>query len=438
MTDRFPPFRLRLALMLYALAWWVLLPLVIVYLRLRARKDPDYGLHMAERFGLVRAALRNPVWVHAVSLGEMRSATPLIRALLAQGESVVTTHFTPAGRREALREFSPEIAAGRVQVVWVPFDMGFAYRGFLRRFAPRYGLVMEIEIWPRMIMSARARGVPLFMCNAQYPQKSFDKDMSGWGLRAALTGGFAGGFVKSTLQAERFAAAGMRNIHVTGELRFDQPIPQAQLAAAENLRARLSKGRPTFTLTSVVEGEDAVYIDMIRQSRDVFFIYVPRAPERFDQVADMLAGAGLRFARRSDVLDAKLAAADLPDIDVLLGDSMGEMYFYLALCDRAIVGGGFVTKGAHNIIEPLALRKPVIVGPHIWTIAYPAIEAIAAGVCHHVHNAAELHTAVTTPVDVPEARIAAFYAQHAGAVERTLAALPQALANAAPPHSGKV
>ncbi|WP_322894728.1 MULTISPECIES: 3-deoxy-D-manno-octulosonic acid transferase [unclassified Yoonia] len=428
MSESFPLFRLRLALMLYALVWWVLLPVVILYLRLRARKDPDYATHLAERFGVVRPAFRNPVWVHAVSLGEMRSATPLIRALLAQGEQVLTSHFTPAGRREALREFSAEIAAGRVQVVWVPFDMGFAYRQFLRRFAPKYGLVMEIEIWPCMIMSARARGVPLFMCNAQYPQKSFDKDMAGWGLRAALTGGFAGGFVKSALQAERFAAAGMGNIHVTGELRFDQPIPQAQLNAAERLRDRLTRGRPTFTLTSVVEGEDAIYIDMIRQTKGVFFVYVPRAPERFDEVAGMLAQAGLRFARRSELLDAQLGAQDLPDIDVLLGDSMGEMYFYLALCDRAIVGGGFVTKGAHNIIEPLALRKPVIVGPHIWTIAYPAGEAIAAGVCQLVPDEAALLAAVTAPVDVPEARIAAFYADHAGAVDRTLAALPRALA----------
>lgn len=428
MNKRFPPLRLHVAMVLYALVWWVLLPVVIIYLRLRARKDPDYGLHLAERFGLVTARLHHPVWVHAVSLGEMRSATPLIRALLAQGERVLTTHFTPAGRREALREFSSEIAAGQVQVVWVPFDMGFAYRQFLRRFAPKYGLVMEIEIWPRMIMACRAGGVPLFMCNAQYPQKSFHKDMAGWGLRAALTGGFAGGFVKSAMQAERFAAAGMDNIHVTGELRFDQPIPQAQLDAAERSRQGLTRGRPTFTLTSVVEGEDAIYIDMIRQTKDAFFVYVPRAPERFDAVAGMLTEAGLRFARRSEVLDAQLHADDLPEIDVLLGDSMGEMYFYLSLCDRAIVGGGFVTKGAHNIIEPLALRKPVIVGPHIWTIAYPAVEAIAAGVCHNVRTEADLLAAVTTPVAVPEARITAFYAEHAGAVERTLAALPLALA----------
>ncbi|WP_445809461.1 3-deoxy-D-manno-octulosonic acid transferase [Yoonia sp.] len=428
MTDRFPPLRLRIALLAYGLAWWFMLPVVMIYLRVRARKDADYGAHLAERFGLVRAGLRNPVWVHAVSLGEMRSATPLIRALLAQGECVLTTHFTPAGRREAMREFAAEIAAGHVQATWVPFDMGLAYAAFLRRFAPKYGLVMEIEIWPRMIMACRAQGVPLFMCNAQYPQKSFDKDMAGWGLRAALTGGFAGGFVKSALQAERFAAAGLRNIHITGEMRFDQPIPQAQLQAAARLRERLVAGRPAFTLTSVVEGEDAVYIDMIRQVPDAFFVYVPRAPERFDEVAGMLREAGLHFARRSQVLDAALGARDLPQIDVLLGDSMGEMYFYLALCDRAIVGGGFVTKGAHNIIEPLALRKPVIVGPHIWTIAYPAQEAIAAGVCHHVQTEAELLEAVQAPMTVNDDQIAGFYADHAGAVDRTLAALPLALA----------
>jgi 3-deoxy-D-manno-octulosonic-acid transferase len=423
-----------MALLLYAVAWWVLLPVVIVYLWLRARKDPAYGAHFAERFGFARPMLRNSVWVHAVSLGEMRSATPLIRALLAQGECVLTTHFTPAGRREAEREFGAEIAAGRVQVAWVPFDMGLAYAAFLRRFAPKYGLVMEIEIWPRMIMATRARGVPLFMCNAQYPQKSFDKDMAGWGLRAALTRGFAGGFVKSALQAKRFAAAGMRNIHVTGEMRFDQPIPQAQLEAAARLRDALVGSRPAFTLTSVVAGEDAVYIDMIRRTQGAFFVYVPRAPERFEEVADMLHDAGLRFARRSDLLDASLGATDLPQIDVLLGDSMGEMYFYLALCDRAIVGGGFVTKGAHNIIEPLALRKPVIVGPHIWTIEYPAQEAISAGVCYHVQTEAELLVAVQSPMVVKEDQIAAFYADHAGAVDRTLAALPHALAGLREPR----
>lgn len=428
MQPAFPPPKLRIALMLYSMLWWVLLPVILIYLWRRGRKDPDYWRHLGERFGAYAPKVKNPVWVHAVSLGEMRSATPLIKALLAEDHHVVTTHFTPAGRREATRAFAHEIAAGQVQVVWVPFEYGFAYRRFLKRFAPQYGLVMEIEIWPRMIMACRNHGVPLFMCNAQYPKKSFEKDQRGLGLRASLVQGFAGGFVKSDGQRDRFAAVGMPNIHVSGELRFDQPIPQAQLEAAEKVRDALTQGRPSFTLTSVVEGEDATYIAMIKAAPRVFFTYVPRAPERFDEVATMLTEAGLRAARRSDLFDAdlKLVTAN-PDIDVLLGDSMGEMYFYLALCDRAIVGGGFVTKGAHNIIEPLALKKPVIVGPHIWTIEYPATEAIAAGVCHHVTTPVALADAVKTPAPVSDAQITAFYDTHAGGVAKTLAAIPKAL-----------
>ncbi|MEJ6403917.1 3-deoxy-D-manno-octulosonic acid transferase [Yoonia sp. 2307UL14-13] len=419
MVDDFPPLKLRIALWLYSLLWWVMLPVILLYLWHRGRKDPLYAQHMNERFGRYDRPLNGAVWVHAVSLGEMRSATPLIRALLDKGEKVVTTHFTPAGRREAEREFATEMANGSVRTIWVPFEYGFAYRRFFRAFAPKYGLVMEIEIWPRMITAARKVDVPLFMCNAQYPEKSYEKDKGG--VRAALIAGFAGGFVKSDIQRARFADAGLRDIHVTGELRFDQPIPQAQIDAAVALREGLSRGRPTYTLTSVVEGEDAIYIDMIRKNPDAFFVYVPRAPERFDEVARLLQDADLTVARRSALLnDHLLLEQGPPDINVLLGDSMGEMYFYLALCDRAIVGGGFRESGAHNVIEPLALKKPVIVGPHIWTIEYPATEAIAAGVCTQVQDAAALSRVVAQPPTVTDAQITAFYKVHAGAVQQTL------------------
>jgi 3-deoxy-D-manno-octulosonic-acid transferase len=428
MPPNVPNLKLRLALIGYSILWWLLLPLALLYLWRRGRKDPLYFQHLGERFGRYPTTLNSPVWVHAVSLGEMRSATPLIRGLLAQGEHVVTTHFTPAGRSEALREFAAEIAAGTVQVIWVPLEYGFAYRRFLSQFAPKYGLVMEIEIWPRMIMACRKRGTPLFMCNAQYPKKSFEKDQQGLGLRAALVGGFSGAFVKSAAHQDRFATVGMKNIQVTGELRFDQPIPQPQLDAAAACRDAFTKGRPSFTLTSVVEGEDAIYIDMIRQTKGLFFTYVPRAPERFDEVAEMLQAAGLRYARRSEVFDDSLAlTTGTPEVDVLLGDSMGEMYFYLGLCDRAVIGGGFVPKGAHNVIEPLALKKPVIVGPYIWTIAYPAAEAIAAGVCHKLQSADELLPAVQTPQNVSDSQIGTFYAAHSGGVARTLAAITKAL-----------
>jgi 3-deoxy-D-manno-octulosonic-acid transferase len=359
-----------------------------------------------------------------VSLGELRSAVPLIRALLARDETIVTTHFTPAGRREAEKVFAPEIAAGRVHTVWVPFEFTWCFRRFFAAFQPKCGLVMEIEIWPRMIVAARAASVPLFPCNAQYPAKSFarDRDRSRW--RFDLMAGFAGAFVKSGLQRDRFAAAGTPNIHVTGELRFDQPIPAAQVEAGETVRAQIA--RRTITITSVVKGEDAVYIPLISALKGPdapLFIYVPRAPERFDETCQMLTDAGLRVARRSAILSPDLALNGDADVDVILGDSMGEMYFYLALCDLALIGGSFVEKGAHNISEPLALHKPVVTGPHTWTIEFPMVEAQAAGVAHQVATPAELESYIRSGTLPGPDAIAAFLTEQTGAVGKTLAAL---------------
>ena len=414
---------LRRALLAYRALMWLLLPAILLYLRKRGRADPLYAARLRERFGRYDAPLPGAVWVHAVSMGEMRSAVPMIRALLDRGEQIVTTHFTPAGLREAERAFGPEIAAGRLRAVWVPLEHGRCWDRFLDAFRPRFGLVMEIEIWPRMIAVCARRGVPIYLCNAQYPEKSFEKDGRGEGLRARVVAGFAGAFVKSQLQADRFAATGLRDIEITGEHRFDQPIPQAQVAAADALRDELRRGRPALTLTSVVEGEDATYIEMIRATPGTVFVYVPRAPERFDEVAGLLSEAGLRVARRSEVLDEGLRPKAPIDCDVLLGDSMGEMYFYMALSDRALVGGGFVPKGAHNVIEPLALKKPVLVGPHVWTIEYPIREAAAAGVARVLDTPEELHAAVAEASAVTEGQIDAFYEAHAGAVARTLSAL---------------
>jgi 3-deoxy-D-manno-octulosonic-acid transferase len=434
--------RLWLFLRFWSLLWHLGLPVVLVYLWRRGRKDALYSRHLGERFGRYSQRMSGAVWIHAVSLGEMRSAVPLVRALLDRGDRVVTTHFTPAGRREAERVFAADIAAGRMAAVWVPFETAWAYRGFFRAFRPKAGLVMEIEIWPRMIFAAKAAGVPLYMCNAQYPTKSMARDAK-LSLRHKLMQGYAGAFVKSNMQAERFASVGVQNITVTGELRFDQPVPERLRTAAAAARPGLAGDRPVITFASAVEGEDDLYLDTItaalRHPSRPFVVYVPRKPERFDEVAGMLAQRGLKAIRRSDVLDQTLAPRNLPsppwggagggghpaghDPDILLGDSLGEMYFYIALADRVVTGGGFTPHGAHNIIEPLALKRPVIVGPEIHTIEYPAVEAIAAGVCLRVETAQALTAALTGwPGPTPDA-IQTFFAAHSGATERTLAAL---------------
>ena len=420
-------------LFVYRLAWLLLTPLMLIYLWRRGRRDPDYSQHLGERFGRYASLPLNPIWIHAVSLGELRSAVPLARDLLDAGEDIVFTHFTPAGRREAHKVFADEIAAGRVASVWVPLDMFWTYGRFFRACQPKMGLTMEIEIWPAMVMSARAKGIPLYMCNAQYPSKSIARDNKGLRFRQRIMGKFAGAFVKSQLQADRFAAVGVPNIHITGELRFDQPIPPALLTAADAFAPHLA-GRPVITLASAVEGEDEIYIETIKtlqsQSPKPLIIYVPRAPERFEVVEAMLRDAGLSVAKRSTVLDDTLGLkGDWPDgIDVLLGDSMGEMYFYLSLADRTIVGGGFHSHGAHNIIEPLALAKPVATGPVTFTIEYPFAEAEAAGVAKSIKDASELADLLassdwTTPDD-----IATFMAAHSGASRKTVVAIQSELA----------
>ncbi|KPP84341.1 MAG: 3-deoxy-D-manno-octulosonic-acid transferase [Rhodobacteraceae bacterium HLUCCO07] len=417
------PLRLRAFLVLWRLGWVLLMPVMLTYLWRRGRRDPLYAQRLEQRFG--RHARRGipHVWVHAVSLGELRSAVPLIRAFLEQGEHVVTTHFTPAGLRETEKVFAAEIAAERLSAVYVPFDYGLAFRRFFRAFRPKFGLVMEVEFWPGMITASRRANVPLYLCNGQYPVRSFERDRKKFLSPALLVPGFAGVMVKSELQAERFRALGQRSVAVTGEMRFEQPIPPEQLRAARAARAALAGDRRVITLASVIEGEEEFFVETVKSISDkAFFVFVPRAPERFDAVAQRLAQAGLRLARRSAILDDSLELTETPRIDVLLGDSLGEMYFYLAMGDLSVTGGGFHPRGSHNIIEPLALGKPVIVGPEIWTIEYPATEAIAAGVARQV-TAQELPGAVLSDALPTKERIDAFLADHAGAVDKTLRSL---------------
>ena len=417
-------------LMIWSALWTLFLPLIYLYLRRRGKKDALYMGHLSERFGKYRQKMQGAVWFHAVSLGEIRSAVPLIRATLDRGEKVVITLFTPAGRREAERVFAPEIASGQLAAVWVPLELNWCFKGFFKAFAPKMGLVMEIEIWPRMVEASRQAGVPLYMCNAQYPVDSMLRDRK-FPIRPAVMRRFAGAFVKSELQKKRFEEFGVQNVHVTGELRFDQPIPPVQIVAGPKAREILAQGRRVLTFASVTEPEEGLFLDVIEDALQggerPFFVFVPRAPERFDEVARQLSERGIRFARRSEVV-GKDFTAQPAEIDVLLGDSLGEMYFFIAMADRVAVGGGFTPKGSHNIIEPLALGKSVVVGPDVSTIEYPAVEAVAAGVCRQVWPEG-LGKALTLEgwPDPSQEQIEAFLAEHSGATARTMAAMAAGL-----------
>jgi len=391
----------RLALLGWDLLWLICLPLVLLYLWHRGRKEPLYRQYLRERFGFGPAVPAGAIWVHAVSLGEMRAARPLIDALLQRGEQILITNITAAGRAETQALFADAIEAGHLHVRWCPAEYVWATRRFFKRNQPKFGMIMEIELWPRLIASANYAGVPMVLAQAQYPDKSFERDQRGLRLRSQLVHGFSLILAKSAHHAARFRHFGATNVQVMGELRFEQPIPPEHLAAAAKFRTKIDPDRPVFCLASTGPDEDPMLIPVVAQLRDAakiagkplpFFVYVPRHPKNFSDTAKQLKNAGLNMLQRSTDLNAELHLnTDMPDdLDGLFGDSLGEINFYFALADLVFIGDSFNNEGSHNIIEPLSVGKPVVVGPSIWGIEYPAIEALEAGVLKKVQTPNEL------------------------------------------------
>ena len=430
-----------MAIRVYELLWHLLLPLVGLMLWRRGAREPLYRRFWNERFGAVRCTLQKPIWVHSASMGEMRGAAPWIHALLAQGMQVFLTTRTPAGRQTADRLFGQAMQDGRLQVAYAPLELSWVVRRFLRRVQPRCAVMTEIDTWPVLLATVRRAGVPLAMANAQYPKASFERDQRWGGFRARLFKGYELVMCKSELQARRFEQVGCRRVAVVGETRFDLPVSAPQLAAAaQTVRQGALDQRPVVCFASAIVGEDEIFIGTMQRMQQTLarlgrpaplFVYVPRSPQRFDAVAQLLAQAGLRTVRRSQALDGALQWQTPPawsEVDVLLGDSIGEMYFYLALSQVVVVGSSFGDRAVHNIIEPLAIHKPVWTGPSVRGIEYPAIEALQAGVLHHAQNGQDLADQLSQVLGDPVAWAALvaktrdFNTVHAGSVERHMAA----------------
>lgn len=429
----FPDWSMSLLIRLYEWAWHLALPWVALALWRKGAKEPLYRQFWAQRFGHVPCALVKPIWVHSASLGEMRGAAPWVQALLDDGRPVLLTTLTPAGRQCAHSLFEKHMRTGQLQLAYAPLELSWVVRRFLRHVSPCCAVMTEIDTWPVMLKTARRCGIPLAIANAQYPKASFERDLRWGGFRSRLFQAYDLVMCKSELQAERFKAVGCRNVAVVGETRFDLPVPAWQVqAAAQTLSVQALQGRPVVCIASAIEGEDDLLIrSMLRLKTHMaqkaqakpLFVYVPRSPQRFDEVAQMLQASGLQTLRRSTEMNPALHWQTPPlwdQTDVLLGDSLGEMYFYLALSQVVVVGSSFGHRAVHNIIEPLAIHKPVWTGPSVRGIEYPAMEALQAGVLHHAHNSEDLADQLCQVLTDPDAyaqlveQARRFNLQHAG------------------------
>ncbi len=414
--------------LLYNILIWLGLPGILWHLFRRSRRQPEYLEHVAERFGRYDIAPgKDVIWIHAVSVGETRAAVPLVRRLRERypDPPILLTHMTPTGRATG-----EELFGDAVQRCYLPYDYPFAVARFLDHFCPKVGIVMETELWPNLILTCRGRGIPVFLMNARLSEKS----AAGYGRVRSLTEetlrSLAGISAQTDADAARLESLGASAVEVTGNLKFDiAPLP-AQLELGCRLRALFGADRPVFLAANTREGEEQIILDALGKVElpGLLAVLVPRHPQRFDEVAELLQRRRIRFQRRSGELPVS------PETRVVLGDSMGEMFAYYAACDLAYVGGSLLPLGGQNLIEACAVGKPVLVGRHTFNFEEATRLAIEAGAARRVADGTELGREIETLLGDAAARDAMgqagreFAARHRGATERVLRLLQPALA----------
>ena len=404
---------------LYSLLWLVATPFIVARLAWRARSQRGYLERIGERFGRYAAVEPAPrIWIHAVSVGETRAAAPLVEALRSRhpGHRILLTHMTPTGRATGV-----ELFGGRVERAWLPYDMGFAVRGFLEHYRPSAGIVLETEIWPRLFEEAARMRIPVVLANARLSDRSRRRYERAPFLARWAFANLAGVAAQTDADAARLAAIGAPAPAVTGNVKFDLAIPDAMVALGAAFRERLGAQRAIWVAGSTRDGEEALLLDAFARmpvERNALLVIVPRHPQRFDEVARLAQSRGFAVARRSE------ERAIGPDVRVLVGDSMGEMLAYYAAADVVIMGGSLLAYGSQNLIEACALGRPVIVGPSTYNFGEATDGAVAAGAAVRVADATQaLRAAADICADEARRiemgrRAGEFVAAHRGAVAR--------------------
>ncbi|MCV2217576.1 lipid IV(A) 3-deoxy-D-manno-octulosonic acid transferase [Thauera sp. Sel9] len=366
----------------YTLLWILALPLVLLRLVWRGRRQPGYLRHLGERFG--RYAVRAPtrvIWVHAVSVGETRAAEPLVKALLQRWpeHSILLTHMTPTGRETSQSLFSGN---ARVLRCYLPYDLGCFAHAFLRHFRPQFGVIMETELWPNLLAACRRRRIPVMLANARLSERSAKRYARLPALSALTMGALSAIGAQTAADAARLSALGARRVLVTGNIKFDITPPEDIDTRAGLFRSRIGQ-RPVLLAASTRDGEEELLLEAFARLAppEVLLALVPRHPQRFDEAARLAARRGLKLQRRSD--DAPVDG----DTRVWLGDSMGEMFVYYAAADVALIGGSWLPFGGQNLIEACAVGTPVVVGPHTFNFAAAAEQAICAGAAQRATDA---------------------------------------------------
>ncbi len=405
----------------YTLSLWAALPVVLARLYWRSLREPVYRERLGERFGRYGPVMTRPVgkrlvWLHAVSLGEVHAAKPLVDRLLARHPDTdfLLTQMTAAGRQAAR-----QLLGQQVQIVWLPYDFPFAVRSFLKRFRPDLGIIVETEVWFNLIEACHKESVPVLLANARLSERSFLAYQRIAPLASKAFASITEVAAQTSDDANRLMRLGARSVCVAGNLKFDVEVSPDSQSLAREFRARFGSRR-ILLVASTREGEEALILDALAGEPlpGVLTLIVPRHPQRFADVAAMLERRGLRYVRRS-------ANRDVPDdCHYVLGDSVGEMGAYYRAADIAFIGGSLLDTGAQNFIEACAAGIPVLIGPSVYNFALAAELATSAGAALRVEDAAGMVECAAKLLEDPAACRAmgdaglAFCARHRGAAAR--------------------
>ncbi len=376
---------------LYSLVFYLAIPLVLLRVYWRSRKEPRYKKDLRQRFGFCpRLVGDNWVWVHAVSAGESIAAVPLIKELLAAGRQVVVTSMTPTGREQIER-----LLGNQVTSCYAPYDMPDVVMRFLRRSRPQALVIIDTELWPNMLHYAHRQGIKILLVNARLSARS----AAGYGRIKAVSQAMLQAIdvvaAQSQEQGDRFVELGLvpERLQVTGSIKFDASQPSNLAQRAAEFRRILGR-RLIIVAGSTHPGEEQMLLDAVRplmQSQpDILLVLAPRHHYRAEQVERLCQTMGLVTVRRSANLNCS------PQTQVYLLDTMGELGYLYPIADITFVGGSLVPVGGHNPMEPASHGKPVIMGQHLRNIQDIADRFIANGGLLRVESSTALASSLAS------------------------------------------
>jgi 3-deoxy-D-manno-octulosonic-acid transferase len=391
--------------LLYLAAVYLAAPVISAMLALRGLRDRSYWRNFGERFGFGPPLAGSPIWVHAVSVGEVQAAAALVRALRRDypDTPVLVTTFTPTGAARARASFR-DIAAVR----FLPFDLPGSVRRFLDRARPRLAVIIETELWPNLYRQCQRRRIPLVIASARLSHRSIDRYRRLGALFRETVGRGVVIAAQGEADAERFRALGAaaERTHITGNLKFDLTLPPDIDERGRALREHYAPGRAVWVAGSTHGGlEEEAVLEAHRRIHAAHFeallVLAPRHPNRFDEVAAWLERQGIASARRSQ---SSAADAVRNGADVLLLDTLGELLYFYAAADVAFVGGSLVPIGGHNLLEPASIGLPVLTGPHNSNGEDVARLLLECGAAEIVRSGAELGSRVAELLADPSLR----------------------------------